>query len=297
MDRNAENITQVVRSIQQAAEGVFTRKQLAAYKKFNIAALKTLIADRFNDAPDEYSKDRVLNAVRRALAAVQCTLNRDGRSRRWDDPVREYDVSFYHELMTSSARETLEVICLHPNEDGMIFKGMRTAHGWLGAIHYAAAATSIIAFLDASAYNYHPQLHPDCMSIIFVPPFFRPMQVGRRVQLKPGACSTFAGVPFALMTPQEAERCYRKFCYFISGSDIRCALSATERSVLDEIDRLAREYPSVRDYIACGIRRADQLPASGPEKARRYAQLVRLTVAELVRFRCSPDRAVAVSGL
>lgn len=139
MDRNAENITQVVRSIQQAAEGVFTRKQLADYKKFNIVALKALIADRFNQAQDEQGKDRVLNAARRALAAVQPTLNRNGRNGRLDDPRREYDASFYHELMTSPAREMLEVICLHPDEDGMMFRAMKTVSRLFGAIHYVSS--------------------------------------------------------------------------------------------------------------------------------------------------------------
>lgn len=277
----ATNIARVTNDIEQAAGGAFTPKQLVAYKQFNIRALKALIADRVNSPHEINNKDAILNAVRLALHTVQSGLNRASLCAGAIAHAVQYDEILYRELTLGTARKMLDVICLHPNEASLMFRCTKAVKSFWRATHYAASAEHIRDFIDDVAYSFHPELRQDYLNIFFAIPLHWDIGFGTRVRFKHDALRSLGDESGYPMTAQEAHANYRKFCFYVSARDFRRRLPKQQRLVLADIDRIARQHPGVKNFIARGIRLADDFWHASRANSRRYEQAALFTVAQL----------------
>lgn len=268
----AEQVARTVENLRQAADGAPTPKGNAAYRDFNRRGLQARIADEINGAPTPGKKMLILKAARLAVETAQEMLNPHSQRSVRFPAAGSVDPRFCQELTTGEAREALDAVCLHE-------KSGSWPHRWLGYIaarlnltHYSRGAGALRRFLDTASSRLYPQPVYDGQGGAYFPAAATTIPVGAPHTLKVGALPVDLGREAEFMTVSEIGKYYRKFCYFSCARAIQRQLPAAQQLMLVELDRIVREHPGVKNWIAAECRHIDEVSAHRPVRAKLSAQ-------------------------
>lgn len=268
----AEHVARTVEDRRHAADGAPTPKGNAAYRDFNVRSLQARIADELNGAPTAGERDLILEAARLAVETVQETLNPHSQRAIRPPVAGSYDQRFYQELTTGDARETMEAVCLHEKQGSWRYGWMDNIATWLNVTHYSRGARALRRFLNLTSAALYPQPFCDGLGGAYIPAASTTITVGVPHALKLDSLNVDLERAAEFMTVSEIGKYYRKFCYFSSARAFQRQLPAEQQVMLAELDRIVRDYPGVKNWIAAECRHIDEVSARRPVRAKLSAQ-------------------------